>query len=80
MYSFNIDFNRLSISKLVDIIMEFGITKSGTSYIAPKGDFLIKLTKDKNLLDLSIQLNNEYMCANNSIFEEDNIIQFYIKV
>lgn len=60
--------------------MEFGITKSGTSYIAPKGDFLIKLTKDKNLLDLSIQLNNEYMCANNSIFEEDNIIQFYIKV
>lgn len=63
MYSFNIDFNRLSISKLVDIIMEFGITKSGTSYIAPKGDFLIKLTKDKNLLDLSIQLNNEYIIA-----------------
>ncbi|OIT22961.1 hypothetical protein A4A49_53354 [Nicotiana attenuata] len=58
-YSFNIDFDHLSIPELVDIAKDFGVTKLGTTYIAPsKGGKLVKLEKDKDLLDLEVLLND----------------------
>lgn len=65
----------MSIPELVDIAKELEITKLRTTCIASEGGPLIKLTKDRNLLDLGVVSNNGdtieiYMC-NDSTFEED---------
>lgn len=57
-YSFNVDFDHLSIPELVDIAKEFGVIKLGTTYIASKDGPLKNLTKDGYLLDLGLLLKN----------------------
>ncbi|XP_059294789.1 uncharacterized protein LOC132047824 [Lycium ferocissimum] len=73
-HSFNVDFDHLSIPELKDLAKEFGVNKLGTTYIAPKGGNLIKLTTDRDLLDLGVLLNDgetiEIYVCNDSSFED----------
>ncbi|KAJ8541934.1 hypothetical protein K7X08_016800 [Anisodus acutangulus] len=55
---FSVDFDHLSIPELIDIAKEFEVNKLRTTYIAPKGGDLIKIAKDRDLLDLGVLLND----------------------
>ncbi|OIT19795.1 hypothetical protein A4A49_55557, partial [Nicotiana attenuata] len=84
-YSFNIDSDHLSIPELVDIAKDFGVTKLGTTYIAPsKGGKLVKLEKDKNLLDLGVLLNDgdtiDIFICNDSNFEDVGHVGQHVNV
>nr|XP_016438220.1 PREDICTED: uncharacterized protein LOC107764190 [Nicotiana tabacum]XP_016438225.1 PREDICTED: uncharacterized protein LOC107764190 [Nicotiana tabacum]XP_016438233.1 PREDICTED: uncharacterized protein LOC107764190 [Nicotiana tabacum]XP_016438243.1 PREDICTED: uncharacterized protein LOC107764190 [Nicotiana tabacum]XP_016438250.1 PREDICTED: uncharacterized protein LOC107764190 [Nicotiana tabacum]XP_016438257.1 PREDICTED: uncharacterized protein LOC107764190 [Nicotiana tabacum]XP_016438265.1 PR len=55
----NVDCDHLSIPELVDYAKEFGITKLGKTFImSAKCGNLVELTKDRDLMDLAMLLNN----------------------
>ncbi|OIT35697.1 hypothetical protein A4A49_02268 [Nicotiana attenuata] len=76
----NVDCDHLSIPGLVDYAKGFGITKLGKTYIiSAKGGSLVELTKDKDLMDLAMLLNNgdtiEIFVSSDSQFEEVDAIE-----
>ncbi|OIT33332.1 hypothetical protein A4A49_40678 [Nicotiana attenuata] len=76
----NVDCDHLSIPALSDYAKDFGIRKLGKTYImSAKGGSLVELTKDRDLMDLAMLLNNgdtiDIFVSSDSQFEEVDAIE-----
>ncbi|OIT26220.1 hypothetical protein A4A49_40901 [Nicotiana attenuata] len=76
----NVDCDHLSIPELVDYAKNFGIKKLGKTYImSAKGGSLVELTKERDLMDLAMLLNNgdtiDIFVSSDSQFEEVHAIE-----